>query len=65
MLERYTSKDDALFWIDCDTEKHEKGFGQTIAACSDCNIAVHDNGLIVVTEEQGAKKTRVTFACKF
>ena len=61
-----SSSDDALYWIDCDTDKRTKqGFGQTVVACAACTITVSDNGLIVVTEEGGDKRTRAMQACKY
>ena len=59
-----SSADDALYWIDCDTDAHTKGAGQTVVACADCDITVSDNGLIVVTEAGGAKRTRAMQSCK-
>ena len=57
---------DSLYWIDCDTDsRNQQGFGQTIAACSACDITVYDNGMIVVTEEQGEQKTLGVFTCKY
>ena len=58
--------DNALFWIDCDTKKrNKKGFGQTVVACSFCEISVYDNGLIVVNDEKEPKRTRAVFSCKY
>ena len=59
------SGDDALYWIDCDTDRHSKGAGQITIACADCDINVYDNGMIVVYEAGGSKKTRATLACKY
>ena len=59
-----TSADDALYWIDCDTDAHSRGAGQTVVACADCDITVSDDGLIVVTEAGGAKRTRAMQSCK-
>ena len=59
------SADDALYWIDCDTDAHTQGFGQTVVACANCEINVYDNGMIVVNEEGGSKKTRAVYSCKY
>ena len=59
------SADDALYWIDCDTDAHSRGAGQTIIACADCDINVYDNGMIVVNEAGGSKKTRAVYSCKY
>ena len=60
-----TSEDDALYWIDCDTDAHNGIAGQTVVACADCDIDVYDSGMIVVKEAGGAQRTRATLACKF
>lgn len=60
------SADDSLFWIDCDTDsRNQQGFGQSVVACSACDISVYDDGSIVVTEEQGEKRMRAIQACKY
>ena len=60
------SADDALYWIDCNTKiRKKKGVGQTVVACSSCEINVYDNGLIVVNEEKEPSRTRAIFSCKF
>ena len=61
-----SSADDALYWIDCDTDKRTKqGYGQTVVACATCVITITDSGLIVVTDEKGEQRTRAMQACKF
>ncbi|UJR08797.1 hypothetical protein I4U23_013053 [Adineta vaga] len=55
------SKEDSLFWVDCDTDKRKKkGIGQTIVACTNCEINFYDSGLIVVAEDSGSKRTLTT-----
>jgi len=56
--------EDAMLWIDCDTDsRSEKGFGQAIIACADCDVTINDNGMIVVSEVAGGK-TRSIYSCK-
>lgn len=60
------SADDALYWIDRDTDSRDRqGYGQTVVACSACDITVYDDGSIVVTEEKGDKRMRAIQACKY
>ena len=61
---RYGTADDALFWVDCDTDKKKESSGQVVVACSKCEINISDDGIITVTEEDEPKRTRAVYLCK-
>ncbi len=63
---RTGTSNDALYWIDCDTDaRKSQGFGQAVVACSNCDINVDDSGMIVVIEANAQKNTRAVYACKY
>lgn len=61
------SKNDLLLWIDCDTDsRKEKGFGQGVVACGECDINILEAGMIQVVMAVGEDKGKVLsiYACK-